>query len=160
MRNTGECFLILYSCFFELYPRRPKRNSKIHIKSLLTFRRQGSFLFWAKGSVQFWPKGANQPDSRVIRPGFPVSGIFLNVAILSPPQIVVLSMGLNLYIIISINYYFLNLFPIHGHRFKSECEIQCPIFTIDSFDKPKPPISTSAFRNNGTIFTAKPSVRR
>ena len=60
MRDTRECFLILYSCFFGFIPRRPKRKPKIHIKSPAdTFCRQGSFLFWVKGLERVFQESLN-----------------------------------------------------------------------------------------------------
>lgn len=68
MRNIGECFLTLCSCFFELYPRRSKRNSKIQIKSpadipstgvILILGKRGSSIL-AVGGKPTWLRGASE----------------------------------------------------------------------------------------------------
>ncbi len=63
---TQENVLILYSCFFWVYPRRPKRKPKIHIKSPAgSMSTGGHFYFTGKGVTPIlaygvkstWPQG-------------------------------------------------------------------------------------------------------
>ncbi len=69
MRDTGECFLILYSCFFGFIPRRPKRKPKIHIKSPAGSMSTGVIFILGKGVTPIlaygvkstWPQGSSAP---------------------------------------------------------------------------------------------------
>ena len=75
MRDTGECFLTLYSCFFGFIPRRPKRKPKIHIKSpggsmstgVIFILGKGGSPILASGVKSTWPQGSSAPGFSTCR---------------------------------------------------------------------------------------------